>query len=340
LEKIGLIQNVIIMWDFFSQCGVKRKRDFVNNAETLVSSWIKLLKRTVYAPNKELIDKLDSSAKEFLKRFINKYLKIVDSTEDTFDGISLSKEVGFELTEVKGSNTIFASLAEMSLYCYDITINILYEMVHICASAYKIQSEKKNEMARKLEERLGWLIQFIAFILKAKANSPKGFGTSDQKEIEIYVMILQLMQYTSSLYQQNYFVSLCLEFAYLSFCEGFRREVIGNPKEVTYESDFASSSDTYSVLQAQLHVTSFYQVVDLILQKLYTYSLKHRIVNLQVYTHKPELIQLTLECMKQVIIDSSRIKKLEELQSIETLLKNPSVSFILVAIDNTKPRKE
>jgi len=256
------------MWDFFSQCGIKRKRDFVNNAEILVNSWTKLLKRTAYSPDKDLIDKLDASAKEFLKRFVNKYLKIVDNTEDTCDGSTLKYIIGFELTEVKGSNTIFGPLTEMSLYCYDITINILHEMIHICASPYKVQNEKKTEMAKKLEERLGWLIQFVAFILKAKSSSPKGFGTSDQKEVQIYVMILQLMQYTSSLYQQNYFVSLSLEFAYLSFCEGFRKEVIGNPKEVTYDSDFASSSDTYSVLQSQLHVTNFYQVIDLILQKL------------------------------------------------------------------------
>lgn len=161
----------------------------------------------------------------------------------------------------------------MSLFCYDIVINLLHEKIHICATAYKEQGEKRTEMARKLESRLGWLIQFVSFILKAKSSSPSGFSTSDQKEIEIYVTVLQLMQYTSSLYQQNYFVSLNLEFAYLSFCEGFRKEVMGKPKGVVSGSDFTSSSDTYSILEAQLNVTNFHQVVDLLLQKLYLYFL-------------------------------------------------------------------
>lgn len=261
MEKIGLAQNLIIMWDFFSQCGVKRKRDFINNAELLVNSWIKLLRTAMYCHSKEIIDKLDASAKEFLNRFINKCLKIVDRTEDTCDGV--------EITQVKGTSNIFATLAEMSLFCYDITINLIHEKINICTSAYRDQVAKKSDVPRKLEDRLGWLIQFVSFILKAKANNPKGFSTSDRKEVEIYVTVLRLMQHTSSLYQQNYFVSRGLEFAYLSFCDGFRKEVIGNPKEVTSSSNTFATTDTYAILEEQLNVKTFGQIIDLLLQKLY-----------------------------------------------------------------------
>jgi len=75
------------MWDFFSQSGIKRKRNFVNNAELLLVSWIRLLKEAMYSPVKEISDKLENSVKEFLNKFINKHLKIVGEPDETCEGI-------------------------------------------------------------------------------------------------------------------------------------------------------------------------------------------------------------------------------------------------------------
>jgi len=215
----------------------------------------------------------------------------------------------------------------MSLFCYDITINLLHEKLNICANAYKEEMAKKSNFLKKLEDRMGWLIQLVASMLKAKASSPKGFSTSDQKEVDIYATVLKLMDYTTTLYQQNYFVSQNLEYGYLAFCEGFRKEVIANPKGVSLEgedSEFGVSSDTYSLLENALQVSSFNQIIDMLMQKM--------IINLQVHTGKNELIQLTLEYMKQIVTDSSRIKKLNELPSIQHLLKNHAVFLLEINI--------
>ena len=178
--------------------------------------------------------------------------------------------VGFALSEMKGSSNVFELLSGMALYCYDITITLMHEKIKICMEAYKAEMLKKSAILKKLEDRLGWLIQLMAAILKAKATSPKGFSTSDQKEVEIYAAILKLMNYTNSLYQQNYFASPNLELAYLSFCEGFRKEVIANPKRVTCDEDneFDTSSDTYSMLEQELEVKNFSQIIDMLLQKM------------------------------------------------------------------------
>jgi hypothetical protein len=40
-----------------------------------------------------------------------------------------------------------------------------------------------------------------------------------------------------------------------------------------------------------------------------------------------DLVQLTLEHLKEVVTDSSRTKKLLQLPSIQALLKSPSVSY-------------
>jgi len=222
---------------------------------------------------------------------------------------------------MKGSSNVFDLLAGMALYCYDITVNIVHEKFNTCMGAYKDEMQKKSGLCKKLEDRLGWLIQLIASMLKAKSVSPKGFATSDQKEVEIYAAILKLMDYTTSLYRENYFASMNLEFAYLAFCEGFRKEVIANPKRVTCGADneFDTSSDTYSILEQALQVSSFNQIIDMLLQKM--------IINLQVHSGKQEMVQLTLEYMKQIVTDSSRVKKMTELSSIQALLKNHGVCF-------------
>ena len=75
------------MWDFFAQSGIKRKKGFVNNAELLLVSWIRLLKEAMYTPAKEVSVKLDASIREFLNKFINKYLKLVGDSDDTCEGI-------------------------------------------------------------------------------------------------------------------------------------------------------------------------------------------------------------------------------------------------------------
>ena len=200
-------------------------------------------------------------------------------------------------------------------------MNLLHEKILICAAAYKDETQKKSIMLKKLEERLGWLIQFVASMLKAKSASPKGFATSDQKEVEIYATVLKLMDFTTSLYRQNYFASQNLEYAYLAFCEGFRKEVIANPKGVTNDgngdNEFGASSDTYSILENELQVTSFNQIIDMLMQKM--------IINLQVHSNKTEMVQLTLEYMQRIVTDSARIKKINELPSIQLLLKNHAV---------------
>ncbi len=174
------------------------------------------------------------------------------------------------MSELKGSGNVFDLLAGISLYCYEIVIDQVHSKAQTCMEAYRLEVQKKSTLLKKLEDRLGWLIQLVASMLKVKATSPKGFSTSDQKEVEIYAGILKLMDFTTSLYRQGHFASTNLEFAYLAFCDGFRKEVIANPKRVTCgaDSEFETSSDTYSMLEKALEVTSFNQVIDMLLQKM------------------------------------------------------------------------
>lgn len=308
------------MWDFFSKEGIKIKKDFINNAEFLLTSWMRLFKEAMYSPTKEVITKLDASIREFLNKFISKYLKLVGNLEEACEA--------FAPSEMKGTTSIYDLLAGMSIYCYDITMNLLHEKIEICMNAYRDELQKKSTLTKKLEDRLGWLIQLVAALLKAKTLTPSGFSSSDEKEVHIYAGIIKLMNYTTSLYQHKYFVSSSLEFAYLAFCEGFRNEVISHPKRVTCEDaeDFDSSSDTYTALEKSLGVSNFNEIIDMILHKMYFLAFDiTRIINLQMHSTNGDLIQLTLEYMKHIIADSSRTKKLFQLPSILHLLRNHTV---------------
>lgn len=233
------------------------------------------------------------------------------------------KNIGFSISETKGSSSVFDMLANLSMFCYDIVINLIHEKLNICIEAYMVEMGKKSTLRLKMEDRLGWLIQLMAAVLKTKTLHPAGFSTSDPKEIEIYVKILKLMNYTTTMFQQNYFASMYLELAYIAFCDGFQKEVIANPKQVTYsvDSEFDSISDTYSALENALNVTSIYQIVDILIQKM--------IVNLQVYTAKHDLVELTLENMKQLVTNSSTSKKIIQLESVQSLFKNHAVNMSL-----------
>ncbi len=263
LEKTGLTQNLIIMWDFFARGGLKKKNGFINNSEILLVAWTQLFKRTMYWVAEDVRGKLTDAVKGFLDKFIEKCLKLVG---DRYDGCE-----GFAVSELKGSGNVFDLLAEISLYCYEIVIDQVHSKTQACMEVYRLEVQKKSTLLGKLEDRLGWLIQLVASMLKAKAASKKGSSTPGQKEAEIYAGILKLMNFTTSLYRQGHLASTNLEFAYLAFCDGFWKDVIANPKRLicSADSEFETSSDTYfTMLEKALEVTSFSQVVDMLLQKM------------------------------------------------------------------------
>ena len=178
---------------------------------------------------------------------------------------------------MKGSSNVFDLLAGMSMYCYDTIINILHDKLNECINGYTTELQKRSPGLNKMEDRLGWLVQLVAALLKAKTISPSGFSKSDAKDVEIYAAILKLIGYTTSLYDQNYFVSLYLELSYIAFCDGFQKEVISTQKRLSCGNDneFDSTTDAYSTLEQALQVGSFNEIIDMLLHKLYIYKISN-----------------------------------------------------------------
>ena len=64
-----------------------------------------------------------------------------------------------------------------------------------------------------------------------------------------------------------------------------------------------------------------------------------RIINLKLYPDKGTVLSLTLDCLKEIICDRSRIKKVAGLPSIKELISNASVLNILLVEYNDANKK-
>lgn len=61
----------------------KKKKDFEDIADLLLTTWMRFLKESRSSLTPELSDKLDASVGEFLNKFISKFLKIVGNSNET-----------------------------------------------------------------------------------------------------------------------------------------------------------------------------------------------------------------------------------------------------------------
>ena len=81
--EIGIPMDLIATWSIFSKNGIKKKYDFVNNAEALLSSWMRLIKESRYVATPDITGKLEECVGEFLNLFIKKFLKIVGNADES-----------------------------------------------------------------------------------------------------------------------------------------------------------------------------------------------------------------------------------------------------------------
>ena len=255
-------ENLLMAWKMFSLSGIKRKYGFINTADMMINSWRRLIKELIV---REINYDFKIPLKEFLNRFINKCLKITNDGTEEFEG-KIEIIIEFTIMNGKEPGSIFESLGKLALLCYDIMIQLMNEKINSCILMYK----NKQGIAKKLEDQLGWLIQAIASMTKIKLTNPMVHldhivrANSDTEEFNIYANVLNFMKFTSSFYTQNYFISLNLEYSYLSFIDSLRKGIT-----TSYYLVCEMSTRLYDIFKVQLQISNFEDTIDLLAQKLY-----------------------------------------------------------------------